>query len=45
MIMFSIYISTNSCNMRSHILKALSIVQSTCSKIRLKMALHLGWNY
>jgi len=25
-------------------LKAVSIVHATCSKISLKMALHLGWN-
>jgi len=30
--------------MRSHKLKALSIAQSTCSKISFKMALQLGRN-
>jgi len=42
--MLSIYILTNSCNTRSRNLKALSSVQSTCSKISLKMVLQLRQN-
>ena len=37
-------ILTNSCNTRSRKLKTLSVVQSTYSKISLKMALLLGRN-
>jgi len=41
---YNIIILTNYCNMRPCRLKALSIVHSTYSKIRLKMALQFGRN-